>query len=114
MPSIEALPGVNSLREAVLSALAKLGGDNYLVALGRENSSAFASLLNKVLPTQLSSASETDGGVGVKLEFRRIVCWPDGREEIENVTPKQLPAPASSALPSSTDPTDDTTERAAR
>jgi hypothetical protein len=60
MPSIEALPGVNSLREAVLSALAKLGGDNYLVALGRENSSAFASLLNKVLPTQLSSASETE------------------------------------------------------
>src|SRR6516225_12496134 len=32
------------LKEAVLSALAKLGGDDYLVALGRENSSAFASL----------------------------------------------------------------------
>jgi len=94
------------LREAVLSALAKLGGDDYLVALGRENSSAFASLLNKVLPTQLSSASETDGGVGVRVEFRRIICWPDGREEIENVSPKQLPAPASHALPKPTDPTD--------
>jgi hypothetical protein len=102
------------LREAVLSALDKLGGDDYLVALGRENSSAFASLLNKVLPTQLSSASETDGGVSVKLEFRRIICWPDGREEIENVSPKQLPAPASNALLKPTDPTDDTNEGTVR
>src|SRR6516162_11547698 len=41
------------LKEAVLSALAKLGGDDYLVAFGRENSSAFEWLLGKVLPPQL-------------------------------------------------------------
>ena len=94
------------LREAVLSALDKLGGDDYLVALGRENSSAFTSLLSKVLPTQLAADADSSGGAGVKLEFRRIVVWPGGREEIENVSPKQLPAPASG------DPTDDTNEGA--
>ena len=82
------------LKEAVLSALAKLGGDDYLVALGRENSSAFASLLGKVLPTQLATDAETNGGVGVELRFVREIVWPDGRREIEGVTPKALPAPA--------------------
>ena len=81
------------LKEAVLSALAKLGGDDYLVALGRENSSAFASLLGKVLPTQLATDAETNGGVGVELRFVREIVWPDGRREIEGVTPKALPAP---------------------
>jgi hypothetical protein len=98
------------LREMILLALDKLGGPDYLVALGRENSSAYASLLSKVLPTTLS-APDSDGGVGVKLEFRRIVVWPGGREEIENVSPKQLPAPDASP-PRPTDPTDDTNEGA--
>jgi hypothetical protein len=101
-----------SLKAKILAALDKLGGEDYLVALGRENSSAFTSLVGKVLPTTLS-ADESNGGTGVQLEFRRIICWPNGREEIENVSPKQLPAPASHARPSSTDPTDDTNEGAA-
>jgi hypothetical protein len=68
--------------------------------------------LSKVLPTQLAADADSSGGAGVKLEFRRIVVWPGGREEIENVSPKQLPAPdASHALPP-TDPTDDTNEGA--
>jgi hypothetical protein len=33
------------------------------------------------------------------LTFRRIIVYPGGREEIEGVTPKQLPAPASHELP---------------
>jgi hypothetical protein len=71
--------------------------------------SAYAGLLAKVLPTTLSTP-ESGGGAGVKLEFRRIVVWPGGREEIENVSPKQLPAPASHTLRNSGDPTDDTNE----
>jgi hypothetical protein len=82
-----------ALKEAVLSALDKLGGDEYLVRLGIENSSAFASLLGKVLPTTLA-ASESDGGVGVKVSFERVIVWPDGRREVEGVTPKQLPSPS--------------------
>ena len=96
------------IKEAILSALNKLGGDDYLVALGRENSSAFASLLSKVLPTQLAPASESDGGAGVQVVFRREIVWPGGRTEIDGVTPpKALPAP-DPALPRPTDPTDDT------
>jgi hypothetical protein len=81
------------IKEAILSALNKLGGDDYLVALGRENSSAFASLLSKVLPTQLAPASESDGGVGMRIHFTREIVFPDGRREVEGVTPKALPAP---------------------
>ena len=44
------------------------------------------------MPTTLST-SETDGGLGVQLVFRRELVWPDGRVEIERVTPKALPAP---------------------
>ena len=33
--------------------------------------------------------------------FERVIVWPDGRREIEGVTPKQLPAPASHTLPNS-------------
>ena len=101
------------LKEAVLSALAKLGGDDYLVALGRENSSAFASLLGKVLPTQLATDAETNGGAGVELRFVREIVYPSGQRHIEGVTPKQPPAPdASHALPKPTGPTDDTNEGA--
>jgi hypothetical protein len=96
------------LREMILLALDKLGGPDYLVALGRENSSAYASLLSKVLPTTLNT-SETDGGVGVELRFVREIVWPDGRREVEGATPKALPAPDASRP---TEPTDDTNEGA--
>ena len=91
------------LREAILGALEAAGGKEgsvgYLCRLAIENSSAFASLLGKVLPTTLA-ASESDGGLGVKMVFERHIVWPDGRREIEGVTPKSLPAPdASHALP---------------
>jgi hypothetical protein len=79
----------------------------YLTRLALENSSAYAGLLAKVLPTTLS-ASESDGGVGVEVRFIREIVWPDGRREISGVTPKALPSPDAS-----TDPTDNTNEGAA-
>jgi hypothetical protein len=52
-----------------------------------------------------TSTVGTDGGLGVKMVFERHIVWPDGRKEIEGVTPKTLPAPdASHVLPSSPDP----------
>src|SRR5262249_11070270 len=102
------------LREMILLALDKLGGPDYLVALGRENSSAYASLLSKVLPTTLNT-SETDGGAGLEIRFVREIVYPGGHKHIEGVTPKSLPPPdASNALPRPTDPTDDTNEGAVR
>jgi hypothetical protein len=104
-----------ALKEAILAAGEAAGGEggltSYLTRLALENSSAYAGLLAKVLPTTLSTP-DSDGGAGVKLEFRRIVVWPGGREEIENVTPKQLPSPASHTLRNSGEPTDDTNEGA--
>jgi hypothetical protein len=32
-----------------------------------------------------------------------VIVWPDGRREIDGVTPKQFPAPASHELPSDSD-----------
>jgi hypothetical protein len=30
------------------------------------------------------------------MTFERVIVWPDGRREIEGVTPKALPAPNAS------------------
>jgi hypothetical protein len=81
--------------------------------LARDNSSAYASLLGKILPHQLATDAETSGGTGVELRFVREIVYPSGQRHIEGVTPKQLPAPdASHALPKPTGPTDDTNEGA--
>jgi hypothetical protein len=54
-----------------------------------------------VLPTMLT-ASESNGGLGNKITFERVIVYPDGRRYIEAVTPKALPAPdASDTLPNS-------------
>jgi hypothetical protein len=89
------------LKEAILRSLEMVGGEEYLARLAIENSSAYASLLGKVLPTQLA-ASDSDGGLGVQLVFRREIVWPDGRKEIERVTPKTLPAPDAAFQPDAT------------
>jgi hypothetical protein len=81
-----------ALRDAILLALDKLGGPDYLVALGRENSSAFASLLGKVLPTTLST-SDPDGGASAQITFTRVIVHPSGYREVEGVSPKALSAP---------------------
>jgi hypothetical protein len=68
------------LKEAILGALEAAGGKEgsvgYLRRLAIENSSAFASLLGKVLPTTLA-ASESDGGLGVKMVFERHIVYPE-------------------------------------
>ena len=82
-----------ALKEAILASLDELGGKEYLKKLAIENSSAYAGLIGKVLPTTLA-ADESNGGSGVKVVFERHIVWPDGRREIEGVTPKHLPAPS--------------------
>jgi hypothetical protein len=105
-----------ALKEAILAAGEAAGGEKgltgYLTRLAVENSSAYAGLLAKVYPTTLA-ASDSNGGVGVELRFVREIVWPDGRREVEGVSPKALPAPdAFHALPRPTDPTEDTNEGA--
>jgi len=51
------------------------------------------------------SADESNGGAGVEVRFIREIVWPDGRREVEGVTPKALPAPDTShVLPISGEP----------
>ena len=87
-----------ALKEAILAAGEAAGGEEglvgYLTRLAVENSSAYASLLAKVLPSTLA-ASDSDGGSERRhITFTRIIVHPDGHKEIEGVTPKALPAPA--------------------
>src|SRR5262249_53764159 len=60
-----------ALKEAILASLDELGGKEYLKKLAIENSSAYAGLIGKVLPTTLTSDSG-GGGVGVVV-FRREI-----------------------------------------
>ena len=87
-----------TLKEMILGSLDRVGGEEYLAKLAIENSSAYAGLIGKVLPTTLAT-DESNGGVGVQLVFRREIVYPNGHVEIEGVTPKALPAP-SHTLPS--------------
>ena len=86
-----------ALREQILAALDRVGGEQYLATLAIENSSAFAGLLGKVLPSTLAMP-ETSGGAPT-VSFERIIVWPDGHREVEGVTPKQLPSPGIAQLP---------------
>jgi len=74
------------LKLAILQAGERAGGEEgltgYLTRLAVENSSAYAGLLAKILPQTLA-ADESNGGLGVQLVFRREICWPDGRVEVE-------------------------------
>ena len=83
-----------ALKQAILDALEAAGGEEgsvgYLKRLAIENSSAFAGLVAKVLPSTL--AADESAGDDVQITFRRIIVHPGGREEIEGVTPKALPA----------------------
>jgi hypothetical protein len=83
-----------ALKEAILAAGEAAGGEGgltaYLTRLAVENSSAYAGLLGKILPSVLA-ASDSHGGK-VQITFRRIIVHPGGREEI-GATPKALPAP---------------------
>ena len=86
---------IDESKEAILAAGEAAGGEGgltaYLARLAVENSSAYAGLLGKILPSVLA-ASDSDGGK-VQITFRRIIVHPGGREEIEGATPKALPAP---------------------
>ena len=84
-----------ALKEAILAAAEGAHEDGmvgYLKVLAVENSSAFAGLLGKVLPSTLAM-SDSDGGKQAPITFQRIIVWPDGHKEVEGVTPKQLPKP---------------------
>jgi hypothetical protein len=47
---------------------------------------------SRILPSTLAMP-ETTGGKQDRITFERVIVWPDGRREIEGVTPKALPAP---------------------
>src|SRR5215472_10792546 len=79
-----------ALREAILAAGEAAGGEGgltaYLTRLALENSSAYAGLLAKVLPTTLSTP-DSHGGVGVEVRVVREIVYPSGHKHIEGQTP---------------------------
>jgi len=85
-----------TLKECILAAGEIAGGEGgmtaYLAKLAIENSSAYAGLLGKILPHQIAADAESNGGLGVKIQFERVVVWPSGERTIEGVPPKP-PAP---------------------
>jgi hypothetical protein len=95
-----------ALKEAILRAGEEAGGEEglvgYLKMLARDNSSAYAGLLAKILPHQLAAESESDGGNDRAIVFTRVIVHADGHREIEDVTPKALPAPEPKADPNKT------------
>jgi hypothetical protein len=65
------------LKDMILNALDKAGGEEYLCEQARESPSAFLALIGKVLPTTLQGTGE-DGEIAVKLITRRVVDASEG------------------------------------
>lgn len=65
------------LKDMILGALNKAGGEDYLVEQARESPAAFLALIGKVLPTTLQGSGE-NGEIAVKLVTRRVIDAPDG------------------------------------
>jgi hypothetical protein len=86
------------LREAILGALEAAGGKEgsvgYLRRLAIENSSAFASLLGKVLPTTLAAASESDGEIRqlVEVKLNVVQAQPAASHALPSERPLELEA----------------------
>jgi hypothetical protein len=74
-----------SLKEMILQSLEELGGKEYLKTLAIENSSAYTSLIGKVLPTTL--APESDGGSKTIITFKRVIVSPAEPKVIEHQPP---------------------------
>ena len=113
------LPGTKNkttkaLREQILESLDREGGIAYLQWLSRNNSSAYAALLGRVLPTTLAGGEE-DGKMGMRVVFERRIVMPDGSKVVEitggdsqnepKALPKNLPELGARAAPV-TDETD--------
>ena len=48
------------VKEAVINALERLGGEDWLVRLGRREARAFATLLGKTMPLQVNASRDQD------------------------------------------------------
>jgi hypothetical protein len=60
-----------AIKDMILGALDKAGGEKYLLEQSSKNPTAFMGLLAKVMPTQITGAD--DGPVQIKTIERRIV-----------------------------------------
>lgn len=59
---------LNVIRSHIVKALEKLGGVDYLVALGRDEPRVFATLLARAMPTQISATVDNGKVITAELE----------------------------------------------
>lgn len=62
-----------AVKEAVLAALDKAGGVDYLVTQAEENPTAFLTLVGKVLPLQVIGDKSNPLSVAVQMIERRVI-----------------------------------------
>jgi hypothetical protein len=60
------------LKEAIISALERAGGEDWLVALAKSDKRTFASLLGRVLPTEITDADVKALGHGHTVTVRYV------------------------------------------
>jgi hypothetical protein len=96
-------PGVRNrftrdVKEAVLNALERLGGDDWLVKLGRREAKAFATLLSKTMPLQVTASRAGDDPDEIAAKVRQRLA------EVEAKTSgRVIPALPSRSVPDGKD-----------
>jgi hypothetical protein len=79
-----------TVREMVLNALDELGGEAFLVSQGRENPTAFMTLLGRLVPTQLSADIEVNGQVSFEEIMGKAVVITGGLPGWEERNARQI------------------------
>jgi hypothetical protein len=63
-----------ALKDAIVAAFHKTGGVDYLVWLSKEHPSAYATLLGRVLPTEIDGSLTTQVDMIIPPEERRAIA----------------------------------------
>jgi hypothetical protein len=98
------------IKEAILNAFEKVGGEDYLVILAKEDPKTFAALLGKVLPVQVQAELKAETGITLQV-VSGIERTPDA-PTIDGEAFEVLPLPeAQTPLSELTEPVQSTHEK---
>ena len=59
-----------AIKDMILAALDKAGGEEYLLRQSEENPTAFLTLVGKILPSELNAKVENSGNIGLRIEWK--------------------------------------------
>ncbi len=57
-----------ALKEAIMNAFEKVGGEDYLVVVAKKDPKTFCALLGKVLPAEIKANLNIEGTIAIRID----------------------------------------------